>query len=75
MAEIIERKSEKHGSVSAMGKEDLINYLEDMKSGLAYKGFNLSALGIEGLSNATVFKDIPLEDLMRYANAIATHGS
>jgi hypothetical protein len=58
-----------------MGEAELQNYLMTMRQALSSKGYDLGALGIEGLGMDTSFMTSSLEDLKKWAEAVARLGA
>ena len=69
MAEIVDAQD--YGNVEAMGRNDLLNYLTNMRHDFATEGLDIADLGVTGLSNETNFSKLSDEQLLTMATAVA----
>jgi hypothetical protein len=70
MAKIVDAQD--YGNVEAMGRNDLLNYLTNMRHDFATEGLNIADLGVTGLSNETNFSKLSDEQLLTMATAVAS---
>lgn len=75
MSKIINVNAANFGSVDAMDKQQLTDYLIFMRKAISEVGGDLGDFGIEGLSMNTSFVGSSLEQLQKWASVLATEGS